>query len=188
MKALLHVRGNFGERHPDPPLVLLEHLRELLRPCVEHDAGAGQPHAAQPGVVGQVRDRAVVELDDVGDVDRRILDRLVLAELPVGDVQVAEVHAAELRHDRRQTASGSSIAVAIRSSMLRSSMSKALRMWAQPARSSVTTSCWSWTGSNSVLIVSGADRDLAERQGGRENLDEEGFHRDRDLAGRSRES
>ncbi len=61
------------------------------------DAGARQPHAAQARMVRQVRDRAVVEFDDIGDVDRRILDRLVLAELLVGDVQIAKVHPAELR-------------------------------------------------------------------------------------------
>ena len=47
-------------------------------------------------MIGKVRDRPVVEFDDIGDVDRRIGDRLVLAELLVGDVQIAEVHAAEL--------------------------------------------------------------------------------------------
>src|SRR5262245_6736089 len=52
-------------------------------------------------------------------------------------------------------ACGSSMAVAIRSSRLMSSMSKALRMWVQPAPSRRATCGWSRSRSNCVFTASG---------------------------------
>ena len=48
------------------------------------------------------------------------------------------------------------MAVAMRSSRLMSSISKALRIWVQPSRSSATTLAWSRCGRTRVLIASGA--------------------------------
>ena len=39
-ECLLHVLRDVCEWNPDPPLVLLEHLREGFAPAVEHDARA----------------------------------------------------------------------------------------------------------------------------------------------------
>jgi len=47
-EGLLHMRRNFGERHPDAPMILLEHFRDALALAVEHDTGAGQSHALEP--------------------------------------------------------------------------------------------------------------------------------------------
>src|SRR5262245_22671011 len=52
-------------------------------------------------------------------------------------------------------ACGSSSAVAMRSSRLMSSISKALRIWVQPARRSCATSSWSRVRSNCVFTASG---------------------------------
>src|SRR6266436_2912258 len=53
-KRLLHVLRNLGERHPHPPLVLLEHLRKAFPLAVEHDACPRQLHTLELGVVRQI--------------------------------------------------------------------------------------------------------------------------------------
>ena len=83
-ECLLHVLGNVGEHHPDPALVLLEHLGKALALAVEHHARSGKLDALELGVIGQVRERLVVEIDDVAEIDRRRCHLLVLAELAVG--------------------------------------------------------------------------------------------------------
>ena len=74
------------------------------------------------------------------------------------------------------SACGSSIAVAMRSSRLMSSMSKALRIWVQPALQQpgdlLLVLCAVELGLHRIR----RGRDLTERQRGRENLDEERFH------------
>ena len=94
-ERLLHVLGNVGEHHPDPALVLLEYLRKALALAVEHHARAGQLEALELVVIGQVGERLVVEIDHVGEIDRRRRHLLVLAELPVGGMQVGKIDAAE---------------------------------------------------------------------------------------------
>ena len=104
--------------------------------------------------VGQVLDRAVVESDDLTKIDRRSFHFFDLAELSVGHVEVGQISPLSALISLFN-ASRSSMAVAIRSSRLMSSMSKALRMWAQPALKSCATSKRSRTASNSVLTPSG---------------------------------
>src|SRR5205085_4023431 len=81
-KSLLHVLRDVGKRHPDSPLVLLEYLGETLATPVEDDARAGQPHALELGMIGQIGTRIVGEIDSVAKIHRRYSDGLVLAELP----------------------------------------------------------------------------------------------------------
>ena len=105
-------------------------------------------------MVREIGGRLVVEIDHLAEVDRGLGDLLVLAELPVGDVQVGKIDAAErldLAGERLRVLH----AVAISSSRLMSSMSKALRIWVQPACNSRATCCWSRVRSNSVT-ASGA--------------------------------
>ena len=104
--------------------------------------------------VGQVLDRVVVEGDDLTEIDGRAFHFLELAELPIGPVEVAEFNPLSALISAL-SASLSSMAVAIRSSRLMSSMSKALRMWTQPAFKSCVTSARSLTASNSVFTASG---------------------------------
>ena len=91
----LDVFRNLPERHPDTAVVGFEQLGELLALDVQHGAGAGQLHALEPVVVGQVRSNAVVELDHRLHVERRVFDQTVAAELLVGDCELVEVDAAE---------------------------------------------------------------------------------------------
>ena len=170
------VHRNLGERHPYAPLVLLEHLREFLPAAVQKLAGARQPHAAQPRMVGKVCDRAVVVFDDIGDVDRRILDRLVLAELLVGDVQVAEVHAAEL---------GQPVGNRLRIVHRGGDQVVDIEVF-DVERLAHVAAAGAQQLHDLMLVLDriefgldrlGSDRHLAEREGGRENLDEKGFHR-----------
>jgi hypothetical protein len=104
-------------------------------------------------VVRQVRDRLVVEIDDVAEIDGRPRNRLVLAELPVGRLRSA------MSMPRNALlapiACGSSMAVAIRSSILISSISNALTMWMQPACRSCATCGRSRSRSNCVFTASG---------------------------------
>src|SRR5262249_61282627 len=93
--AFLPRRGSAGARTPTPPLVLLEHLGEALALAVEHDARTRKLDALEFGVIGQVGDRLVVEVDDVAEIHGRHRDFLVLAELPVGGLQIGEVNAAK---------------------------------------------------------------------------------------------
>ena len=94
-EGIAHLLRNVGERHPDAALVLLEHLGERLALAVEHDARAGKLEVLELVVVGQVRGRLVVEIDDVTEIDGRPLDLLVLAELPVGGLQIGKIDAAQ---------------------------------------------------------------------------------------------
>jgi hypothetical protein len=82
-KCVADLLRNVGQRHPHAPPVLLEHLCERLAFAIEHDAGAGQLDALEPGVVGQVGGRLVVEVDHIAEVDRGHRHLLVLAELPI---------------------------------------------------------------------------------------------------------
>ena len=94
-ERLLHMLGNVGEQHPDAALVLLEHLGKALALAVEHHARSRQLEALELGVIGQVGERLVVEIDHLAEVDRRRRHRLVLAELAVGGQQIGEIDAAE---------------------------------------------------------------------------------------------
>ena len=94
-ERLLHLLGNVGEHHPDPALVLLEYLRKALPPPVQHHARAGKLEALELGVIGQVGERLVVEIDHLGEVDRRGRHLLVLAELPIRGQQIGKIDAAE---------------------------------------------------------------------------------------------
>ncbi len=87
--------GDPVDRNPDAPLVGLEYVGEPLAPRVEDGADAGQPQALEPGVVGQVGDRLVVEIDHLGDVEHGAVDRLVAAELAIGRLQAVELEPAE---------------------------------------------------------------------------------------------
>ena len=86
---------NVGERHPNPPLVLFEHLGKAFAPAIEHHARAGKSHALELCMIGQIGRRLVVEIDDLGQVDGRYGDVLVLAELPIGRLQIGEIDAAK---------------------------------------------------------------------------------------------
>ena len=94
-ECLLHVLRDVGEWNPDPPLVLLEHLREAFAPAVEHDARARKLHALELGMIGQVGGSLVVEVDDLAEVHGRHRDVLVLAELPVSRLQIGKIDSAE---------------------------------------------------------------------------------------------
>src|SRR5262249_15522724 len=94
-KSLLHVLGNVSEWNPDPPLVLLEYLREAFALAVEHDARAGKLEALELGVSGQIGSSFVEEVDECAGVDRRRRNVLVLAELPVGGLQIGKIDPSE---------------------------------------------------------------------------------------------
>ena len=94
-EGFLHVLRNVGEHHPHAALILLEHLRETFALAVEHDAGAGQLQALELGVIGQVGDRLVVEIDHRAEIDGWLGNGLVLAKLPVGGLQIGKIDAAE---------------------------------------------------------------------------------------------
>ena len=109
------------------------HVGEGATLAVEHHAHGRQLAALEAGRVGQVRRRAVEELDHLAEIDHRIGNVLVLAELVVGGVQIGEVDAVESL-DVAGDRFGSFRAVAIRSSRLIDLMSNACRIWAQPSR------------------------------------------------------
>src|SRR5262249_717324 len=92
-KGLLHVFGDIGEWYPHPALVLLEYLREAFALAVEHDARARKLEALELGMIGQIGDRLVVEVDDVAEIDRRRRDFLALAELPICHLQIGKIDA-----------------------------------------------------------------------------------------------
>ena len=94
-EGFLHVLRNVGEGNPYPALILLEHFRERLACAVEHDARAGKLQALELGVIGQVGDRLVVEIDHRAEIDGRDSDGLVLAKLPIGGLQIDKIDAAE---------------------------------------------------------------------------------------------
>ena len=94
-ERLLHLLGDVGEGDPDAALVLLEHLREPLPLAIEHDAGARQLEPAQLVVIRQVGGGLVVEIDHVGEIDRRLGHLLALAIFPIGGVEVAKVQSPE---------------------------------------------------------------------------------------------
>ncbi len=94
-EGLLHVLGNVGDRYPHPALILLEHFGKTFALAVEHDARAGQLEALEPGVIGQVGCRLVVEIDHIAEIDGRSSDDLVLAKLPIRGLQVRKIDAAE---------------------------------------------------------------------------------------------
>lgn len=57
-------------------------------PEIEHPRHAGQRLAVEPGRVGQIGGRLVVERDHGAEIDGRGRHRFVLAELPIGREQV----------------------------------------------------------------------------------------------------
>ncbi len=94
-EGLLYVLRNVGKHHPHAALIFLEHLGKTFPFAIKHDAGAGQLQALELGVIGQFRDRPVVEIDHRAEIDGRDSDSLVLAKLPVGGLQVGKIYAAE---------------------------------------------------------------------------------------------
>ena len=92
-ESLLHEIGNGGERHPDAAVARLEHVGKISALAVEHHAQARQFPALQPGLVGQIGRRVIEKLDDLAEIDHRIGHALVLAELPVGGIEVGEIDA-----------------------------------------------------------------------------------------------
>jgi hypothetical protein len=90
-EGVAHVRGDLAERYPNAALVRLEDFRKALTLSIHHQRGAGQFQAFEPGVIGKVGKRLVIEVDHRPDIDRRARNRLVLAELPVGGMQVLDV-------------------------------------------------------------------------------------------------
>ena len=86
------MQGDVLQRHPDAP-VALRQVGEPFALAVDHAAPAAGPHALETGVVGQVGHRIVIETDDFAEVDRGILDVLVLAELAVDQDQAVEFQA-----------------------------------------------------------------------------------------------
>ena len=127
--------------------------------------------------IGKISDRLVIEIDHFAEVERRGGRRLVLAELLVGGEEVAEIDALEDRRTSLVNACGSSIAVAIKSSTLMSSMSNALRMWAQPARQQLHHLRLISDTIKMGLDRGGRGRDLTERESRGKDLDEEDVHR-----------
>ena len=152
-RVAYHVRDG-GKRHRDTSVVRCINLCEALAFVAEDHARARQLQMPELRDVGQVLDRVVVEGDDLTKIDGRALQFLELAELPIGHVEVAEFNPLSALISAL-SASLSSAAVAIRSSRLMSSMSKALRMWTQPAFKSCVTSARSLNASNSVFTASG---------------------------------
>ena len=94
-EGFLHDVRNLRERYPDTAIARLEHVGEGATLAVEHHAHGRQLAALEAGRVGQVRRRAVEELDHLAEIDHRIGNVLVLAELVVGGVQIGEVDAVE---------------------------------------------------------------------------------------------
>lgn len=80
-----------GERHPDAPLRRPAEVGERRIAGIEHPRHAGQRLAVEPGRVGQIGGRFVVERDRGAEIDGRGRHRFVLAELPVGREQVVEL-------------------------------------------------------------------------------------------------
>src|SRR6185295_16585506 len=119
---------------------------------------------------------AVVEFDDTGDIDRRILDRLALAELLIRNVQIAEVHPTELGQ-----AAGYRLRIVHRGcdQVIDIDVLDVERLahvgaaGAQQRDNLVLILDWVELGLDRVR----PNRHLAECEGGREDLDEEGIHR-----------
>jgi hypothetical protein len=89
------VLRNVRKRHPHPPLVLLEHLREAFAAAVEHDACPRKLESLKFAMIRQIRGRLVVKIDNVAEIDDCRADVLVLAKLPVGHLQIREIDAPE---------------------------------------------------------------------------------------------
>src|SRR5262245_46550300 len=96
-KGLLHVLRDVGEWRPHPPLVLLEHLRKAFALAVEHDARSRTLEALEFGVIGQLAARLVVDIDYFPGLHRQHYDLLILAELPVRHLQIDEIDPAKRR-------------------------------------------------------------------------------------------
>ncbi len=94
-KRLLHVVGNVGERNPDPALVLLEHFRKAMALAVEHETGTWQLEPSKLGMIRQVCDRLIIEIDHRSEVDGGGGNLFVLAELPIGGQQIGEIEPAQ---------------------------------------------------------------------------------------------
>ena len=126
-------------------------------------------------MVGQARNRDVVELDHLADVDHLAVDLLLLAELPVGQEQVLELDAAE-RLDLLGAAAGvghRGLDQAIEVDAF--DIERLAEMAAAVGQKLDDLSAILHrveTGFNGVR----PGGDLTERQGRGENLDENGFH------------
>ena len=77
-------------------MIRLVYFGKALTICIEYDAGTRQPQALQLRVLRELSERLIVELNDLANVDERILDALIFTELAVCRVQVAEVYPSEL--------------------------------------------------------------------------------------------
>ena len=92
-ERLLHQVRNLGERDPDPPIARLEYVGEIGSFAVKHRAHARQLAALEPRLVREIGSRVVIELDDLANIDDRLVDALILAELVISGVQVGEIDA-----------------------------------------------------------------------------------------------
>ena len=175
-KSLLHVLRDVGKRHPDSPLVLLEYLGETLATPVEDDARAGQPHALELGMIGQIGTRLVVEIDHVAKIHRRYSDGLVLAELPICGLQVGEIDAV-----KRLVLAGNGLRVVHRGG------NEVLEVDVLDVEGFAHVGAARAQELRHELLILGAlearlhlirrSRDLTERQRGRKDLDQNRFHR-----------
>ena len=144
--------------------------------AVEHHAGAGELESPELVMVREVGGRLVVEIDHLAEVDRGLGDLLVLAELPVGDVQVGKIDAAE-----RLDLAGKRFRV------VQCGGDQLVEVDVLDVEGLAHMGAAGLQQPGDLLLVAGAvelgfhrvrrGRDLTERQGGRKNLDEEGFHR-----------
>ena len=94
-KCLLHALREVRERHPYPPLVLLEHFCKAFSLAIEHDARARKLHAVELGVIRQISSRLVVEIDHRAEIDRQHHDLLILTELAVRRLQIDKIDPSE---------------------------------------------------------------------------------------------
>ena len=174
-ERLLHEIGNVGERHPDAPVAGLEHVGKIRALAVEHRAHARQLPALEARLVGQIGRGVVEELDHLAEIDHRIGDGLVLAELVIGGIEVGEIDAVkglDVGADRlRVVERGGDQVVDID----RFDVERLAHMGAAGAQRL----------HHLVLVGHGIEmglhrlrlgHDLAERERGRENLDEDQVH------------
>ena len=174
-ESLLHMLGDVGERHPDAAVVGFVDFAEALAVAVEDGADARQPQPFQFRVVGQIGDGRVVVGDDGAEIDGRARDRLALAELPVDEVQLAEVDALQdldlAGHGLRVLHGGGDEVVEV----------DVLDVEGAPHMRAAVLEHLRDRGSVARRVERGLHRlraggDLAEREGGGKDLDENGAH------------
>ncbi len=173
-EGVAHVLRNLRERDPDTTLVLLEHLGERLVLTVEHDARAGKLVVLELGVVGQVRHRLVVELDHLAEIDGGTSDLLALAKLLVGGEEVVEIDAAQhLRSaDRLRIVHRGHDQVVDVDVVDREGLDHVVAAGIEYLRDLLLVTLPVELGLDVVRCC----RDLAQSEGGGEDLDEESFH------------